>query len=756
MIYGNSTDVNIPFDHHFHTEPILPFNTWGSFRAIPYFGLQTSSPDSPLIGLVWFNNNAKDVSALHVRHWCEQDDGLTYGWKYHNFDDFGFQTIKDNDYNFNTSFIKYAADNWKALVSVNQTNAKPINSNNDSISLIIYLSIQRDKDVIHIKLIIGKHWYLISLIIYLSIQRDKDVIHINGYNSSSIQITGFNEFIGNFSLNITSQGDPVLYSGQLDSDSSIVDVIKEIKSNLTPIVVNGTQIYELKTQKVPSRSQLIAYQVVFREQTKLMIEFNVKNQLKEKLSNVGDYDNDMKERIRLFGQEFDTKFGLKGKGFNEKQITFAQSVLSEMLGSIGYFNGNLSVDSPGMKSPKTYGPLEMLSAVPSRPRFPRPFLWDEGFHNLVIQRWNSSLTLKIMNSWFNIMNIDGWIPREIVIGNESIAKFGSVNTQTDVNANPPSFLLTIDSLIKNKQIDVQFLKNIYPKLKAWFQWYNTTQSGELIGTYRWRGRNPEMGKNVLNPDTLTSGLDDYPRATHPTDKEYHLDLRCWIWLAADIMSRIADTVADSQMKAQYEGTAHLLADNSLLEKLHWSESDKAYCDYGYHSTNVSLVKGVRKVWTPPKYQLTCDQLGYVNLFPFMFGIIDANNTKLGYLLDSIHNSSQMWTNHGLRSISKTSFYYNKWNNEGEVPYWRGPIWININYLMLRSLRHYADIPGPNQSKAALIYKELRNNIIESMFTEYERSGFVWETYNDMSGTGQHSHPFVGWSGVVVLIMSEHY
>ncbi|CAG2178629.1 unnamed protein product, partial [Oppiella nova] len=368
-ITGNSTDVNIPFDHHFHTEPILPFNTWGSFRAFQYFGLKTSSPDSPLIGLVWFNNSANNVSALHVRHWCDLNDGLTYGWKYHNFDDFGFQTIKDNDYNFNTSFIKYAADNWKALVSVNQKNAKPIISNNNSISLIIYLSIQRDKDV----------------------------IHINGYNSSSIQITGFNEFIGNFSLNITSQGDPLLYSGQLDSNSSVVDVIKEIKSNLTPIIINGTQIYGLKTQKVPSRSQLIAYQVVFREQTKLMIEFNVKKQLKEKLSNVGDYDNDMKERIRLFGQEFDTKFGLKGKGFNEKQITFAQSVLSEMLGSIGYFNGNLSVDSPGMTSPKTYGPLEMLSAVPSRPVFPRPFLWDEGFHNLLIQRWNSSLTLKIMN-----------------------------------------------------------------------------------------------------------------------------------------------------------------------------------------------------------------------------------------------------------------------------------------------------------------------------------------------------------------------
>lgn len=114
------------------------------------------------------------------------------------------------------------------------------------------------------------------------------------------------------------------------------------------------------------------------------------------------------------------------------------------------------------------------------------------------------------------------------------------------------------------------------------------------------------------------------------------------------------------------------------------------------------------------------------------------------------------------------------NREHDPPYWRGPIWINLNYLTVRALEHYGKVTGPHQKRAAELAQRLRINLINNIHKQYQATGYIWEQvrkeergivdsaiilsqfspqYNDQTGAGQGAHPFTGWTALVVLLMA---
>lgn len=72
--------------------------------------------------------------------------------------------------------------------------------------------------------------------------------------------------------------------------------------------------------------------------------------------------------------------------------------------------------------------------------------------------------------------------------------------------------------------------------------------------------------------------------------------------------------------------------------------------------------------------------GYISLFPVLLGLLKPDSPHLGAVLELMRDPSHLWSPYGLRSLSKQDASYGKGEN-----YWKGPIWMPMNYMALQSL-----------------------------------------------------------------------
>ena len=80
-------------------------------------------------------------------------------------------------------------------------------------------------------------------------------------------------------------------------------------------------------------------------------------------------------------------------------------------------------------------------------------------------------------------------------------------------------------------------------------------------------------------------------------------------------------------------------------------------------------------------------------------------------------------------------------------YWKGPVWMNINYLFLKGLHENY----PSQRK---YYEKLRIDLINTVCGNWNRDGYFYENY--IKGEGSFSYPFTGWTSLISIIIKEDY
>eukprot|EP00921_Rhytidocystis_pertsovi_P005060 GHVQ01008752.1.p1 GENE.GHVQ01008752.1~~GHVQ01008752.1.p1 ORF type:complete len:1208 (+),score=134.28 GHVQ01008752.1:90-3713(+) len=149
---------------------------------------------------------------------------------------------------------------------------------------------------------------------------------------------------------------------------------------------------------------------------------------------------------------------------------------SNLMGSRGFFHGTLKAVLPVGVSPPPTLHTSLLAYVPSRSVFPRPFLWDDGFHMEIAVRWDPRAAMEQLLLWMKSMyvfpmsavldskepgylldsGVDseiGWIPREPALGAAAEARIPKqFLIQHWQVANPPSLILPITQLMESAEL----------------------------------------------------------------------------------------------------------------------------------------------------------------------------------------------------------------------------------------------------------------------------------------------------------------
>ena len=200
-----------------------------------------------------------------------------------------------------------------------------------------------------------------------------------------------------------------------------------------------------------------------------------------------------------------------------------------------------------------------------------------------------------------------------------------------------------------------------------------------------------------------------------------------MWRFSDIMVKYAERVGDLEGSRTYTKNAEIIL--RVIEEKCRFDHYGLYADYLdlQPKPNISpstglLIESQSEELVPSH----STHLGLVNLFPLLLGVpVQHPEATLSLLADPKHLLSP----YGPRTLSLADPLYRKGSN-----YWRGAIWINVTYLILKELKQLPNELqitetsnfSPEPKTVGELYKTLRANVIEVVFSEWKRTGLFWE------------------------------
>jgi hypothetical protein len=317
------------------------------------------------------------------------------------------------------------------------------------------------------------------------------------------------------------------------------------------------------------------------------------------------------------------------------------------------------------------GKFKGIWSTPDRLPHKHFWLWDSVFHGIGHSNYDAKIGEELILRIFDTQSNDGFIPHM------STLNWGSSITQ-------PPIIAWGANIVYKRSKNIDFLRKVYNDNKKFLNWCKNNRRDTEEELYTWHTGEDE------NCRCDESGMDNSPRFDKHTRLQA-IDYSCF--MANDIrnMALIAKELGLS-FEAEEYNTWFTQVKEAINSKL-WCEEDGFYYDYDVVFGKLHKVSSVASFL--PVFAGVCD---------------DARAEKLvKHLLDP----EEFYTEFPIPSISKKDATFGS-------DMWKGPVWINYNYMISKGLAEY----GYGE-----LSEEIEDKTIAFLNHWYLKKGTMFEFYD---------------------------
>lgn len=393
----------------------------------------------------------------------------------------------------------------------------------------------------------------------------------------------------------------------------------------------------------------------------------------------GEYTVLLRQRGRFafaYGKSIDDAVSLCCSGINqdveklkaEKQKPFEKRFPESNKYSALYAKC-ISVMKSQLYSPE--GRIKRIWSTPDRLPHRNIWLWDSVFHAIGHRNLDTALAQNLILALFDVQREDGFIPH--------MARPDFVSDITQ-----PPVIGWGAWLVYEKSRDKDFLRTVLENNKGFLLWCQRNRRKSERELYSWH-TNAE-----LNNRCDESGMDNSPRFDTESDL-FAIDFSCYMANEARYMKKIADEIGDKE-NSSFFGCWYEKIKADINGSL-WCIEDGFYYDYDIQNDCFNKVQSVS------------------SFLPLFAGV--CNEKQAEALMSHLENPDEFGTEFPLPTISKRDKTFG-------TDMWRGPVWINYNYMIAGGLSDYG---------FEAFSEKIKNTTLDFVNLWYNRTGTVFEFYD---------------------------